>query len=164
MPPIRSFAFTPRSRKVLAWAIPSLLLLGGLFLLWKLLATPSADAATPGSASRPGGPSGGPYSSSGKGGAGDPQRPVPVAAQAATVQSLDHTVTALGTAMARATVTVRILVDGQLTAVLFREGQLVHAGDQLAQVDPRPYEVALSNAQGQFERDNATLQNALVDQ
>jgi len=164
MPPIRFFALTPRSRKVLAWTIPGLLLLGGLFLLWKLLATPNADAATPGAASRPGGSPGGSSSFSGRGGPGDALRPVPVAAQAATVQSLDHTVTALGTAIARATVTVRILVDGQLTAVLFREGQLVRAGDQLAQVDPRPYEVALSNAQGQLERDNAMLQNALVDQ
>jgi multidrug efflux system membrane fusion protein len=79
-------------------------------------------------------------------------------------QPLERTATALGTATARATVTVRILVDGQLIAVNFREGQFVKAGDLLAQVDPRPYEVALASAQAQFERDNAQLQNAVVDQ
>ena len=93
----------------------------------------------------------------------DGSRPIPVAVAPATVQALDHTLTALGTAMARSTVTVRALVDGQLIRVAFTEGQFVHAGDLLAQIDPRPYEAALANAKANLERDDAQLQGALVD-
>jgi multidrug efflux system membrane fusion protein len=93
----------------------------------------------------------------------DGSRPTPVAVAPATVQALDHTLTALGTAMARSTVTVRALVDGQLVRVAFTEGQFVHAGDLLAQIDPRPYEAALANAKANLERDDAQLQGALVD-
>ncbi len=93
----------------------------------------------------------------------DGARPVPVAVAPATVQPIDHTITALGTATARSTVTVKALVDGQLTKVTFTEGQFVHAGDLLAQIDPRPYEAALANAKAALERDDAQLQGALVD-
>jgi multidrug efflux system membrane fusion protein len=93
----------------------------------------------------------------------DGARPIPVAAAPVTVQPLDHTVTELGTVTARATVTVRAQVDGQLTRVAFTEGQLVHAGDLLAQIDPRPFEAALANAKANLERDDAQLQGAIVD-
>ena len=70
---------------------------------------------------------------------------------------------ALGTVTPLATVTVQTQINGQLTQVGFKEGELVHAGDFLAQIDPRPYEVALEQYQGQLERDRATLQQARMD-
>jgi multidrug efflux system membrane fusion protein len=70
---------------------------------------------------------------------------------------------ALGTVTSLATVTVRARISGQLTEVYFKEGQDVNAGDLLAQVDPRPYQVALEQAQGQMARDRALLENAKTD-
>jgi multidrug efflux system membrane fusion protein len=70
----------------------------------------------------------------------------------------------LGTAVPRNVVTVRSRVDGELTRVLFKEGQLVKQGELLAQIDPRPYQVALAQAQGQLARDQALLKNAQIDQ
>ena len=71
--------------------------------------------------------------------------------------------TGLGTAVPRNVVTVRTRVDGELLAVRFKEGQLVKQGELLAQVDPRPYQVALLQAQGQLARDQALLKNAQID-
>lgn len=102
----------------------------------------------------------------GKGGRGanSQNAPTPVAAQLATIQpKFEVTLTALGTVTARSTVTVHVQVDGQLVQVAFREGQMVRAGDLLAVVDPRTYQVALDNAQATLEKDRATLANAIVD-
>ena len=69
----------------------------------------------------------------------------------------------LGTVTALKTVTVRTQVDGRLIAVAFEEGQLVQEGQLLAQIDPRPFQVQLEQAEGQLARDEATLKNAQVD-
>ena len=89
--------------------------------------------------------------------------PTPVVTAAAQQGSINITVDALGTVTPVATVTVRTQISGQLTRVLFQEGQTVAKGDLLAEVDSRPYELALGQAQGQLQRDQALLKNAELD-
>jgi multidrug efflux system membrane fusion protein len=70
---------------------------------------------------------------------------------------------ALGTVTSLASVTIKSQISGYLTQVLFREGQMVRQGDLLAVVDPRSYEVALAQYEGQLQKDQALLQNAQLD-
>jgi multidrug efflux system membrane fusion protein len=91
------------------------------------------------------------------------QRTIPVVGAAARKADLPVYLTGLGTVTALNTVTVRSRVDGQLIRVAFREGQLVHQGDLLAEIDPRPFQVQLMQAEGQKAKDEATLANAKVD-
>jgi multidrug efflux system membrane fusion protein len=69
----------------------------------------------------------------------------------------------LGTVTSLATVTVRTQINGQLTEIGFKEGQLVKKGDFLAQIDPRPYQVALEQAEGTLAKDEALLKDAQID-
>ena len=100
----------------------------------------------------------------GKGGGNGARRPLaPVQAATATSQSVPHYLSGLGTVTATNTATVRSRVNGDLLAIHFTEGQQVKAGDLRAEVDPRPYQVALTQAQGQLAKDQATLANARRD-
>ncbi|MBV7484400.1 MdtA/MuxA family multidrug efflux RND transporter periplasmic adaptor subunit [Bordetella sp. BOR01] len=89
--------------------------------------------------------------------------PVPVRTAQAGTQNIDIVLRALGTVTAYNTVTVRSRVDGELIRVAFDEGQYIKAGDLLAQIDPRPFEVALAQAQGQQQQNQALLANARRD-
>jgi multidrug efflux system membrane fusion protein len=95
--------------------------------------------------------------------AATPARRLAVSVAPSRRGDVDIIVTALGTVTARDTVTVHSRVDGQLLRVHFREGQEVKAGDLLAEIDPRPFQIALAQAEGQLARDSALLDNARLD-
>ncbi len=84
---------------------------------------------------------------------------IPVAAVPATLGDLKQYISAIGTVTAYNTVTVKSRVDGQLNKVNFTEGQMVKAGDVLAEIDPRPYQVELTQAEGTLAKDLAQLEN-----
>ena len=88
---------------------------------------------------------------------------IPVVGQAAQKGNLPIYLTGLGAVTAYNTVTIRTRVDGELIRVAFEEGQIVQAGDLLAEIDPRPFQVQLTQAEGQMERDQAVLANARID-
>lgn len=89
----------------------------------------------------------------------------PMSVGTATVDkgTIDVTIDALGTVTSLATVTVKSQISGPLIQVSFKEGQDVRKGDLLAQIDPRPYQAALTQAQAQLDRDQALLKGAQVD-
>jgi multidrug efflux system membrane fusion protein len=87
----------------------------------------------------------------------------PVGIARAISGDINVTLNALGTVTPLATATVRPQVGGMLVKLNFTEGQMVKAGDTLAQIDPRPYQAALDQARGQLARDMANLANARVD-
>lgn len=95
---------------------------------------------------------------------------VPVVAAKARQGDMPVYLQGLGTVTAFNTVTVKTRIDGQLISVNFKEGQFVHQGDVLAEIDPRPYQVALEQAQGNLKeaqgnlaRDQASLRDAQVN-
>ncbi len=102
----------------------------------------------------------------GHGGPGGPRGqggPVPVSVATAAYGDIQVRIPALGTVTPLATVTVRTQISGILQRVAFTEGQLVHQGDLLAQIDPRPYEAAVQQMQGNLRRDQALLADAKLD-
>ncbi len=132
------------------WAIAGALALL-LAVLWYLSHPAQSDADPQGPSVR-------------RGAGMDPSKR-PTAVGTATVHLGDINVyqSGLGTAVPRNVVTVRTRVDGELTQVLFKEGQMIKQGDLLAQIDQRPYQVVLTQARGQLARDQALLKNAQLD-
>jgi multidrug efflux system membrane fusion protein len=94
-------------------------------------------------------------------GARTPQ--VPVVAGVARTGDIGVYFTGLGTVTPLHTVTVKTRVDGQLMAVYYKEGQRINKGDPLIDIDPRPFQVQLAQAEGQLIKDQAALQNARTD-
>ncbi len=90
--------------------------------------------------------------------------PQPVGAATIGLGDIKIIVTALGTVTPLATVTVKTQVNGQLTEVAFKEGQTVKKGDFLAQIDPRPFEVAEKQAEGLLIHDQGLLDQAKMDE
>jgi multidrug efflux system membrane fusion protein len=98
-----------------------------------------------------------------RGARGGAAGPVPVAVATVSSQDIRITESELGTVTPLVTVTVQTQVSGQLTRVGFREGQTVRKGDLLAEIDPRPFQAALAQAQGQLLKDQAALDEARMD-
>ncbi|MEQ1515667.1 MAG: MdtA/MuxA family multidrug efflux RND transporter periplasmic adaptor subunit [Usitatibacteraceae bacterium] len=140
--------------------------LGGGYWWYKssnAAATGPADASkgAPAAAGAPGAPGKGP--GGGRFGGFDPTRVQPVLASAAVTADLNVVQNGLGTVAALRVATVKARVDGLLQNVLFQEGQIVKAGDVLAEIDPKPLQVQLSQVEGQLARDQAQLSNAKLD-
>lgn len=134
------------------WLFIVLALLAVAILAWWLW--PASDAKAPAGQRGPGG-AGGPF--------GPFAGPVPVRVAEVSLGDFPVELKALGTVTAYNTVNVRARVDGELVKVLFEEGQQVKAGDLLAVIDPRPYEIALQQAEGTLQENRAQLQNARID-
>jgi multidrug efflux system membrane fusion protein len=90
-------------------------------------------------------------------------RAVPVVAATSRQGDLPVYLNGLGSVTAFNTVTVRSRVDGQIVKIAFTEGQLVKEGDLLVEIDPRPFQVQLEQAEAQKAKDEAMLRNALTD-
>jgi multidrug efflux system membrane fusion protein len=100
---------------------------------------------------------------SGRRAGGQGNQPVSVALAGARIGDMRIFVNGIGSVAPLSTVTIRSLVEGQLTGVNFKEGQIVGKGSLLATVDPRPFEALQTQAAGQLERDEALLANAKQD-
>jgi multidrug efflux system membrane fusion protein len=88
---------------------------------------------------------------------------IQVSTAVARVGDVQVFVDGLGTVTPVNTVMVKSRVDGQLMAVNYVEGQMLHSGDKLVEIDPRPFQTQLIQAEGQLTRDQALLENARVD-
>ncbi len=138
-------AARPRSRRVLGRLVLLVVLAVAAFFAWEKFenTAPSNNEAT----------------KSGRSGA--PPQTVRVAPVA--IGDMPITIGALGTVTPFETVTIRTQIAGKLMEMGFAEGQMVKKGDFLAQIDPRPYQAALAQAQGQLAKDQALLAQAQSD-
>jgi multidrug efflux system membrane fusion protein len=144
-PPTRDERPPSRWGRAITWIVVLALLGAGGYYGWKWLHR-SNDRGTAAAAGRSGG-----------------GRLLPVVAAHSRTGDLPIYLDALGNVGAYNTVTLRTRVDGQLMQIHFKEGQLVHQGDLLFEIDHRPYEVQLTQAQGQVAKDEASLNNARQD-
>jgi membrane fusion protein, multidrug efflux system len=128
-----------------------------VFLWLALLLAGCGNAPNPEAASK-GGPGAGK-----KGGRGGMSMTIPVAVAKAEMRDLPVYLSGLGSVDAFNTVVVKSRIDGQLVEIKFREGQDVNKGDLLAVIDPRPYEVALSQAEATLYKDQSALKDAKLN-
>lgn len=152
----------PRKKK---WWLAVLLAAGLCILLaLPLLHKPPMAAGFPGGPPGGGPPAGGPPGGAGKGkpGAGPSAASAATSVTAAQVEAgpMNIYLDALGTVTPLQTVNVYSQVSGRLDAVHYREGQMVRKGDPLVEIDPRPYEAQLKQAQGTLTRDRALVDQA----
>jgi len=158
-----SQAPAPRKRKIGPMILLGVIALVALGLFFRLSHRPKASPAGGGGPGG-GGPGGGGPGGGGPGGGGfRPQftvGPQPVAVRSAEIGDLNIYLDALGSVTPLANVTLRAQTTGQLIEVDFTEGQMVKKGDLLAVIDPRPYEVALQQAHGQWVQAQAQLKDA----
>jgi multidrug efflux system membrane fusion protein len=144
----------PRRRRAWPWVavvVVSIAIAAGGYYWWSQRATPAPGVPAPSGVPGPGARG------------FDPNRALPVIVEPVRKGTIDVYLNALGTVTPRNLVTVKPRVDGQLMKVYFEEGQLVKAGQLLADIDARPFEVQLGQAQGQLAKDQALLANAQVD-
>ena len=137
------------------------LLAGGAASLYFL--SPDSTTETPTVSSAEGPPRAGGRQGPGGGQRGPGGAIQPIRATAARAGDLDIVLSALGTATASNTATVKPRVSGQLIDIRFREGQLVKVGDLLAEIDPREYQIQLDQARAQRIKSEAVLGAARVD-
>ncbi|CAG9252909.1 multidrug efflux pump membrane fusion protein MdtA [Burkholderia cepacia] len=138
----------------------AVVVIGGLLWWHPWNRTPAAGSAATGAGASAAGGGG----HRGRGGpAAMANIPQPVQVATATQGEMPIVLSALGTVTPLANVTVKTQLSGYLQSVSFQEGQIVRKGDVLAQIDPRPYQVALENAEGTHARDAALLATARLD-
>jgi multidrug efflux system membrane fusion protein len=143
-----------RRSRVIGGIIAVLAMLGLAALAWHLTHPSQAPGAWPGARGAARGPGGARF------GRGGP--PTTVGVASAERQDIPIVLDSLGTVTATATATVRPQVSGVLQKIEFTEGQLVKQGQVLARIDPRSFQMALMQAQGQRQRDEAQLDSARV--
>ncbi|KVL17586.1 MdtA/MuxA family multidrug efflux RND transporter periplasmic adaptor subunit [Burkholderia cepacia] len=149
-----------RPRRTLMAGALAVVVIGGLLWWHPWSRTPAAGSAATGAGASAAGGGG----HRGRGGpAAMANIPQPVQVATATQGEMPIVLSALGTVTPLANVTVKTQLSGYLQSVSFQEGQIVRKGDVLAQIDPRPYQVSLENAEGTHARDSALLATARLD-
>ena len=132
----------PSKSHTWVWIIVILILLGGGYYIYRGYKKADEDAQAKAKQPRPG---------------------VPIMTTSARKGDIGVYINALGTVTPVYTATITSRVDGQITNVSYREGQMVHKGDLLIEIDPRPYQAALTQAEGTLARDEALLGEAKID-
>jgi multidrug efflux system membrane fusion protein len=130
-------AAPPRRRFAWGWLIALLIVLIIFWLIWRAISAPNRVRHA--------------------------EAPQPVGTSTVTTGDMHVILTGLGTVTPLATITVQTQISGLLMSVGFKEGQIVSKGDFLAQIDPRPYQVSLAQAEGTLAHDEGLLAQAKSD-